>query len=250
MSTHLPDDTSRVNPCLHTHTFLPKYASTTQFSSLPHGCSSSQVKTMSDRVHPPLNGSPLIPLGHWHVKPPGVLMQSDPSGQTGGICLHSSSSTQPPIRSAEPTKPGAHKHFASWLTIIQLEFGPQERLSHGWRQSFPIFGVGHKQRWWSSQMALPGQSLFDLHVTTVIQRTLGSGSGIEPSGQIHSNDPARFKHNAPWPQRFGFEHSSISKNWQNPFILDIIWFSSNFKYFHFFCIQTLNNMKSIAWWID
>lgn len=60
-------------------------------------------------------------------------------------------------------------------------------------------------------MAFPGQSLFDLHVTTVIQRTFGSGSGIEPSGQTHSNEPALFKHNAPWPHRFGFEHSSISR---------------------------------------
>lgn len=63
-------------------------------------------------------------------------------------------------------------------------------------------------------MELPGQSLFDLHVTTVIQRTLGSGSGIEPSGQIHSNDPARLRHKAPLPQRFGLEHSSISEMFQ------------------------------------
>lgn len=138
-------------------------------------------------------------------------MQSEPCGQTSGVCLHSSSSTQPPIRSADPTNPGAHKHFASWFTIIQFEFGPHTRLSHGCRQSFPIFGVGHKQRWCSSQMAFPGQSLFDLHVTTVMQRTLGSGSGIEPSGQTHSNEPARLRHSAPWPQRFGFEHSSMSE---------------------------------------
>lgn len=43
-----------------------------------------------------------------------------------------------------------------------------------------------------------------------MHRTLGSGSGIEPSGQIHWKEPALFKHKAPWPQRFGLEHSSTS----------------------------------------
>lgn len=149
----------------------------------------------------------------WQVKLPGVFTQSESPGHTGGKCLHSSSSTQPPIRSAEPTKPGAHKHLASWLTIMQFVFGPHDMLSHGCRQSLPMFGVGHKQRWCSSQMAFPGQSLFDLHVTTVMQRILGSGSGIEPSGHSHVKVPALFTQSAPFPQRFGFEHSSISIHW-------------------------------------
>lgn len=137
-------------------------------------------------------------------------MHTELSGHTDGTCLHSSSSTQPPMRSAEPTKPGAHKHFASWLTIMQWAFGPHKSVSHGCLQSLPMFGVGHKQRWCSSQIAFPGQSLSALQVTTVIQRTLGSGSGIDPSGQIHSKLPALFMQCAPWPHRFGFEHSSIS----------------------------------------
>lgn len=140
-------------------------------------------------------------------------MQSEPVGQTDGILLHSSSSTQPPMRSAEPTNPVAHKHFASWLTIMHRAFGPHGCASHGCRQSLPTFGVGHKHRCCSSQIALPGQSAFVRHVTTVMQRTLGSGSGIEPSGQTHSNEPALLMHCAPWPHRFGAEHSSTSPHW-------------------------------------
>lgn len=77
-------------------------------------------------------------------------------------------------------------------------------------QSFPIFGTWHKHCFLLSHIALPGQSMSELHVTISLHLVLGSGSATVPSGHSQRYVPGRFVQTAPKPQLSGFVHSSIS----------------------------------------
>lgn len=77
-------------------------------------------------------------------------------------------------------------------------------------QSFPTLGSGQRHLLCSSHIEFPGHSASFLQVTTAIHLTLGSGSGIVPSGHSHLYDPGMFLQAAPGPHLFGFEHSSKS----------------------------------------
>lgn len=78
-----------------------------------------------------------------------------------------------------------------------------------------MLGSGQRHLCCESQMALPGQSEFCLHVTTPTHLVNGSGAGIVPSGHWQEKLPGWLTQTAPIPQTSLVLHSLISKvnNW-------------------------------------
>lgn len=78
-------------------------------------------------------------------------------------------------------------------------------------QSSPTFGSGQKQRFWLPQTEFPGHSLSVVQFIALVHFVNGSGSGIEPSGQMQLNEPGILIHKAFFPQLLTSEHSFMSE---------------------------------------